>query len=72
MSSKVKLKEKILAWYDGIFSLDSTLIYDYPNFWDEFFLLRPKYEYLLEKIKALPEPKVRNKISSGQKVLINP
>jgi len=58
MSSKNKLKEKILSWYDGIFGLDTKLIYDYANFWDEFFLLRPKHEYLSEKIKALTGPKV--------------
>lgn len=57
MSSKNKLKEKILSWYDGIFNLDSKLIYDYANFWDEFFLLRPKNEYLSDKVKALSEPK---------------
>lgn len=58
MSSKNKLKEKILSWYDGIFALDSQLIYDYVNFWDEFFLLRPKNDYLSEKIKTLTGPKV--------------
>ena len=53
MSSKNKLKEKILSWYDGIFALDSKLIYDYANFWDEFFLLRPKNEYLSDKIRKV-------------------
>lgn len=56
MSSKNKLKEKILSWYDAIFGLDA-LVDEYDNFWDEFFLLRPKNEYLSDKVKALNEPK---------------
>ena len=56
MSAKSKLKEKILSWYDGLFELDNSLLYDHPNFWQEFFLLRPKSEYLSEKIKNLNNP----------------
>ena len=56
MSSKSKLKEKILSWYDGLFELDKGLLNDHKNFWQEFFLLRPKSEYLSEKIKNLNTP----------------
>lgn len=37
--SKLKLKEKVLIWYDHVFNYDETL-FEQPNFWDEFFLLR--------------------------------
>lgn len=47
--SKLKLKEKILIWYDHVFNYDEIL-FQYPNFWDEFFLLRPKYDPLKEKV----------------------
>lgn len=56
MSSKSKLKEKILSWYDGLFELDKGLLNDHTNFWQEFFLLRPKSEYLSEKIKSVNTP----------------
>ena len=56
MSSKSKLKEKILSWYDGLFELDKGLLNDHKNFWQEFFLLRPKSEYLSEKIKSVNTP----------------
>ena len=37
--SKLKLKEKVLIWYDHVFNYDEAL-FEQPNFWDEFFLLR--------------------------------
>ena len=43
--SKVKLKEKILAWYDRLFSDDNAVLIGQDNFWSEFFLLKPKPEF---------------------------
>lgn len=54
--SKLKLKEKVLIWYDHVFNYDEAL-FEQPNFWDEFFLLRPKYEPLKEKVLATTSEK---------------
>jgi len=51
MSGKAKLKEKILAWYDRLFSDDHVHLVQQPNFWPEFFLLRPKCRQLTEGVK---------------------
>ena len=42
--SKLKLKEKVLIWYDHVFNYDEAL-FEQPNFWDEFFLLRFLLQY---------------------------
>jgi len=57
--SKVKLKEKILAWYDRLFSPDHELLTGQPNFWSEFFLLRPKCKQLNEALRSSEKESVQ-------------
>lgn len=52
-NKRPKFKEKIVALYDFVFD-EKT---DRENFWNEFFLIRPKKEHLVSKIKSLSEPK---------------
>ena len=52
-NKKPKFKEKIVALYDSVFEGKTTR----TNFWNEFFLIRPKRDALIAKIKSLLDPK---------------
>ena len=52
-TKKPKFKEKIVALYDSVFEGKTAR----TNFWNEFFLIRPKRDALIAKIKSLLCPK---------------
>lgn len=52
-NKKPKFKEKIVALYDSVFDGKTAR----ANFWNEFFLIRPKRDALIAKIKSLLKPK---------------
>ena len=68
--SKVKLKEKILAWYDRLFSPDHELLTGQPNFWSEFFLLRPKCKQLNEALRSSEKESVQLLVDNCLKLIV--